>query len=577
MAATTSVRPLHAHAGTLAIATVLASCSAAAHDQRFPARDFLDKLDNAVVPQPIPTAARETPVHHVPTQPAAASYDIESVSNADPADAMALTMAAKSHGHWIATRGMACMARELAAAMDTLGEKLPSDELEAFLAQHCGVIVPSVQWSRTAWRVKDLHDEAQWRRDALASLGKHQEALHGPQPVAGRSRWIGQAIFKGSTLAVALTATVSPDIVLAPVPRVVAQGLPLVLTATDFDAQCTISASITVGPYDGAWCTSAVLDKRVQLSCPVSPDAPYATVDVVSVPAGRLLGSRVARLRLALPGKPPESLQVEPGAALPPAVKAAPQLVGLVNELRKASDRKPVALDAGQQAVLERAAPHFEKALSAGVPLADQILLAMWAGWRVAGAVEHGHSTILKVPANADMATVQRAVLTGPTSRMALLHPLIRTVAAVLMPDSAGNSTIAVFAWQTVAAADIAGDGKMVLARINAQRAQAKVKPVVHSRKLQKLVDAAAAAVTSAEPGPVQQALATMSEIGNGKFAGFFYAFGYEADAPFEVPAELLEAGVTRLVVAPCITRTAGSPWVQRTALVMYQHDQAEE
>jgi len=533
---------------------------------RFPTRNWVEDL--AEKPPPAKTAHRATRFvrEWSMTHPGTGRYALAEAP-ADDAVAQSLaTQARNSGGKMFTDAGVACFASEIARFFDAFDGE-PGNELMTFIATRCGLPSTRLQTTSLFWKAEQVKDDEHLARLALPEVDRMLTVVRRE----GRQA-LGSAMFRGARVAVVVLASLSPAVELEPLAEQAEPGSIVVLRGRSLGPETELQASVTRGEADWAVCESAGKDGRFEFRCPVAKEDRTARIEVFGRSKERLLGATLAVLELGVGAPLPRShtLPDEKPMPLSEAASISAALVSEFNVRRADAKREPLLIEARQERLADRVAPHLSAAMSRDPAQADLIALGMLAGWDVAGLVERGTMKGIQVPSGGDLHEVVRSIMASPTGRAQVLSDRSNRIAIGSLVDAEGSAAVFLFSYEVVLAWAPEAEAARVREAVNQARVKAGVAPLGWDESAASTCIDAARGVAGqvAEPKDALTALGELLRV-RGQYGSTFVA-GFSGDGAFKVDPSLLDPSLTQVGLTVFHVRPPNEPWVRRLALFFF-------
>jgi hypothetical protein len=545
----------------------LAGCGARQIKGEFPSREELSAIASTPPPAKLDVDKEVEVASWTLTGPLPEALD-ESVDDAaTPWSRAAVAEANKHPGAVLATKGMACASRELAAYYLARTSR-PPHALFRFIAGRCGLPTSHMSTSFVTLRApKSKSDEevfaamqAQVARgfglippgQAYLGVGFVRDAEHAVVAVAGARR----------------LARVEPTALIRNDDSVVFKGEVL-------SPAGTMSALATAGKYGFRACkpNAAVKLPAFEVQCPITKDDPFTSIELLSVPAGRLLGEIAleATVFSAAPTLEFKGSTAEDKAFAGDKSAVARAVAERVNAIRSKAGFPSLAVSPAQSVVADTLAPYYFGAVGGDLDakIADKVVLGMMAGWEVGGDIQQGHFSS-GVYGQRDPSRLVDELAASPFGRETLFDPRASAVAVgVVSPENGALG--AVIGTYSMLDSDTDGEVRKVMEALAKRRTANKLPPPDAISDLTEYAKHAAERVAKEDAEP-SEALKDMLQQSAEKMRGYsMQGFALTAskaeDLPF--PPELLTAPDLPIAVGVAHYRKPGSPWSQLVVFVV--------
>ncbi|MFO0592089.1 MAG: hypothetical protein U0441_31390 [Polyangiaceae bacterium] len=552
-----------AHVAVLsALAAASVACGGAPKPGNFPTKADLADLATAPPPSDLFQKGAVDAERWQLTGPLPDAVESSVTDDTSPWTQTLVDVISARPGQVVASRGMACVARQI-AAFAAEKDALPASPLVRFMTARCGVPSTSIGMSLLTQEVpEDTSDKeiyAGWEEKVKAAL---------PAGLATGPRLAGIGLVrkgKRAALAIAFSArwVKMEDVPLVP------EGGKVVLRGELLSTAATVLGLVTRGRFGYEQC---VRDVDLQLpkfaiECPVSPDDPTARIEVAAFQEGRELGDRVIDLGVYPAGKldleythtAASSDALPEGDALPAAM-----LKG-INDVRASAGLPAVTSSAAESRTAAQLAPYYFASLQTGdAGVSDKVALGLLAGWDVEGQVREGHFGAVW-SYERDVQSLVEAAIASPFGRETLLDPRASRVALGPVIDKEGKAFGAVFStYSLIDATGQADSASAVLARLTKLRGKIKrPAPAIASELDPVLADVTARVETglSLEEALKRTTSKSIELIRRGSVKSYV-ATASSVDK-LEFPSEILATSDLRLGVAVARYRPEGSPWTR--------------
>ncbi len=540
-------------------------------DERFPPAEKLRSLID--VPPPAAKLGRE--VADVATWelsgPLAEAYAVKRAEPQPPWDDALRRLAERRPGMLTPSAAMTCSARELGLFILEHGKR-PSPDLERFIAARCGQSAVDLQVASLSGEIPDAIDDAelaeQWRQSIEKATA---DSLASGQRVAGV--WFGRRDGR----AVWLIATTRRLAYLEPIPVVPDDQDRVLISGQLLQPTGELAAKVTASRHGTADCErdAAVKLPAFRFICEPNPDDDAAWIEVLAIPPGRLLGTKVATL-LVWPRKAPVASYTRPAFTAAP-LPAEPEgiagaLLAAINEVRISAGAPELTLEREQSAVTQQLAPHYFAATFGEAPQtdADLIALGLMAGWDVKGMIHQGGFLASITWGTTDLGRMLASELLSPWSRVTLLDPEARRIAIGPLLQREQE----VLASLLVTYAPVEGDRSeelepRVIEHIAQQRAERGLPESVVDEALTAAARRAAEQIEAAGQDP-QRAVAEAGTAASRRIRAPLQSLLLQTESLDEltIPDMLLAPEATRLGLAVTAYRPEGAAWARYVVVI---------
>jgi len=472
------------------------------------------------------------------------------------------------------TAAMHCAARELARFYAQQGAGAPP-ALRSFVAARCGATGRGLTVS---W----LAGEAAADEDPAAVLGRWA-----PRPAAqvvalrgglGPDAAIGGAFARHEGRAVWMVVGESSDGALDGFSGLPAAGALVYVRGLRDPRHVALEALVTHGRFRFASCEAMpAAAERYAFACPVEPYDAAATIEIIGVPEGQVLGDTIATLT-AWPGGTPVDTWHSASDVRPQPVTDAETvpaaLLTTVNRLRSEIGAQPLVLDASQSTELAGLAPHYWSAVwRDDDALADRVALGVMAGWKVGTSVRQGRFAAAGTDDRSDIGVLLRDMLESPFQRRMLFDPATGRLAVGATLDDSGRLLALVGGYQVVDRQYFDGGRAAVAVRgyLDALRAREQRGRLSRWKTLEGEMALLAARVTAgtlAGDVALDRALNKAARAVRGPVEGrIVHVNDLEQ---LTLPQPLAGEESLPVAVAVALEQTPGHPWVRNVVLLVW-------
>jgi hypothetical protein len=472
-------------------------------------------------------------------------------------------VAATKPGRVEVSRGMACLAREV-AAFAAEKNAIPASPLMRFLGARCGVPTAAVGVQFFAGDVPESTSDA----DAYAAWAAKIEAALPPALATGQ-RLAGIGFVRKGKRAAAAIVFAPRTVRLDNVPLVPVDGK-VILRGELLESAASVRAMVTRGRFGFETCVKDVdlQPPRFAIECPVTPDDPAARIELAAFQEGRELGDIEVDLTVYPAGKPDKPYAHAPAGegALPSgdAALSAALLAG-INAVRTEAGLAGVRASDTESRTATQLAPYYFGSMHGGdSAVADKVALGMLAGWDVDGMVREGHFGA-QWSYERDVAALVEAAIASPFGREALLDPQAAQIAIGPLVDKENPGFGAVFGTYAM----IDGSGKTdsaaaVLARLTKLRGKIKRPPPSAVTELDGvLADVTARVQTGLSLQDALERATSKSVEAIQRGSVRVWSVTATSVEKLEYPSELLSDPDLRLGVGVAHYKPEGSPWTK--------------
>lgn len=398
-----------------------------------------------------------------------------------------------------------CAAREYAKFAE-VHRAHPVRELGEFLIGQCGATDPGASTHILFGDLLADADEAQVFERWKKSIGEILES-----DLLSGHRQVGVAFVRegnrGGFAIVSLKRTGYLD----QKPVIDAEGK-VTLSGEVLEPAANIDAVATRGEFATVECVSAadVRPPKFRFTCALDPKDAVARVDILGVPAGRILGHTAADVWLSPAGAMPKLWKRPQLSAVPAAANASSidQLAAAVNAVRAAAGLKPVELELQESKSAAEVAPYYFGALTGSVneAYADIVVLGLMAGWDVQGIISKGGFTAGYARGDLSVASLIASAVERPRGRAVLMDPDAKKIAIGALVDPEKKGIAATFTtYRVFETATLAEDALKVREALQKPRAEKGLPPTLALPAAQEPV---ASALTRVAHGELSSATA---------------------------------------------------------------------
>lgn len=452
------------------------------------------------------------------------------------------------------TKELRCIAREHGKLESDTGVGQPDERLERFIIGACGgAFAKTLSRSWKSSVPESVSDEAV--ATTFGSRTPFPEEMRGRPAGAWITRRGQEAILtivsRESSDDLAVTATIAD-----PSGHVTLEG------AVDADR---VVAVMNRGRDGTADCEPdpATAPPKFRFTCTLSPDDPWAWIEVVARPRGEDL---VDGLRALLVARRDVTGAIELTSSERSSSVGNPERVLLdrLNGLRRAARLRPLTLVLHQSATNERIAPHYFRAVAEHDRRSSaDVALGLLAGWDVdGGMIRSGRFTGQLLTGAKTAESWLDAALDLPTTRTMLLEPDATQVAiGAAPPEIVGGMGVVMTLYELFDPRNRLAEEAAIYQRLGRARAGRSLPPLTSLPEMPSL-ERAIALVQSGQMSPRDVpafVVARETRRLQRPLVGF-HSMVRSIDA-MRIPADFVAPGPLAVRVAVTTYRPLGSPW----------------